>query len=182
MTTDGIDNLRAALKSQYHAALSMLRKAIEACPDDLWVSKDYTNPTWRVVYHTLYYVHFYSRRRMEEFTPWEHHQTGLHDLDDVPSPPEIQQYAELPHRPPQTGVPLTKSEIMAYWEFCDTMIDDAVDAMDLTSPESGFFWYPVTKIEHQIVNVRHIQHHMGQLSERIRIAVDVGVPWVGRRR
>jgi hypothetical protein len=174
--------VRTALKSQYHATLSMLRKAIEQCPDDVWESWDYTNPTWRVVYHTLYFVHLYSRRRLEEFTPWEKHQTMLQDLDDVPGPPELDQYCELPHRPPQTGEPLTKAEIMEYWEWCDGMIDDAVDAMDLLSPESGFYWYPISKIEHQIVNIRHIQHHMAQLSERLRVAADIGVEWVGRRR
>jgi len=181
-SADGLDGVRAALKNQYHASLSMLRKAVEACPDDLWVSKEYTNPAWRIIYHTLYFVHFYSRRRAEEFTPWEKHQTFLQDLDDIPAPPEIQVLGELPHRPPQTGVPLTKAEIMEYWEFCDAMIDDAVDAMDLYSPESGFSWYPISKIEHQLVAIRHIQHHMAQLSERIRAAVDVGVQWVGRRK
>ncbi len=39
--------LRAALKSQYHAALAMLKMAIERCPDDLWTGGDYVNPTWR---------------------------------------------------------------------------------------------------------------------------------------
>jgi len=179
---DGMDIVRTALKHQYHAALSMLRKAIEMCPDDLWVSTEYTNPAWRVVYHTLHFVHLYGSTRLEEFKPWKDHQTGLQDLDDRPSPEEIQQYTELPDRPPITGVPLTKAEVMEYWEFCDAFIDDAVDAMDLLSPESGFFWYPIPKIEHQYVNLRHIQHHMGQLSERIREAVDVGVPWVGRRK
>jgi len=33
---DATRALGSALKSQYHAALAMLRLAIERCPDDLW--------------------------------------------------------------------------------------------------------------------------------------------------
>lgn len=36
--------------------------------------------------------------------------------------------------------------------------------------------------EHRTGAIRHIQHHMGQPSERLREAIDVGVAWVGRRR
>ena len=49
--------LRSALKSQYHAALAMLREAIEKCPDELWASDEYTNRFWRIAYHTLYFTH-----------------------------------------------------------------------------------------------------------------------------
>ena len=77
---------------------------------------------------------------------------------------------------------MTKEETMAYWEFCDAIIDDAVEAMDLFSAESGFFWYPISKFEHQLVTIRHIQHHMAQLSERLRAVQNVGIEWIGRRR
>ena len=94
---------------------------------------------------------------MTSFRPWEHHQTGIHDLDDIPAPPEIQDLTELPHRPPQTGEPYTKGEILTYWAICDEMVDDAIDALDLLSPESGFSWYPLPKLEHQLIAIRHIQ-------------------------
>jgi hypothetical protein len=64
--------LRSALKNQYHAMLSMLRNTIETCPDDLWVSKEFTNPYWRIVYHTLYFLHLYlytSSRKSPIFAP-----------------------------------------------------------------------------------------------------------------
>ena len=50
--------LRSALKSQYHAALAMLREPIERCPDDLWFSRSHPNPFWWGAYHALYYAHF----------------------------------------------------------------------------------------------------------------------------
>ena len=180
--TIDLDVLRTILKSQFHAGLAMLRGAIDRCPDDLWVSKDYTNPFWRVVYHALYYVDLYMQPEAAAFRPWEHHQTMIQDLDDYPAPPEIQELTELPHRPPQTGEPYTKAQMLEYWEICDRMINDAVDRLDLNNPESGFSWYKVPTIEHKIVAIRHVQHHMAQLSERLRTVIDVGVDWVGARR
>jgi hypothetical protein len=59
------------------------------------------------------------------------------------------------------------------------MIDSAVDRLDLNEPESGFSWYKMSKLEHQFVNLRHIQHHTGQLAERIRQATGGAVGWVG---
>jgi hypothetical protein len=103
-------------------------------------------------------------------------------MDDIPAPPELQELVELPHRPPQTGVPYTTQQMLEYWEICDAMIDSGVDKLDLLSEESGFPWYKISKAEHQLVTVRHLQHHMGQLSERLRAAIDVGIDWVGRRR
>jgi hypothetical protein len=182
--TDGAHTselLRTALKSQYHAGLAMLKQAIEKCPDDLWVSRDYKNPFWRIAYHTLYFVHLYIQPSVYAFRPWEHHQTGIQDLDDIPAPPEILELTELPHRPPQTGKPYTKKEVLEYWSFCERMVDDAVDALDLTSPESGFSWYKISKAEHQIVAIRHIQHHAAQLGDRLRKTADVGLDWVGAR-
>ena len=36
--------------------------------------------------------------------------------------------------------------------------------------------------EHQLVNLRHIQHHAAQLADRLRTARDHGVRWVGGSR
>ena len=70
VTADNTSILRAALKSQFHAALAMLKQAIEQCPDDLWVSRDPTNPFWRLTYHTLYFVHLYIQPQAKSFRPW----------------------------------------------------------------------------------------------------------------
>lgn len=179
---NGTEALRAALKSQYHAALAMFREAIERCPDGLWSGSGHTNPFWRIAYHTLYFVHLYTQPRAAGFRAWELHQTGIQDLDDIPAPPELVDLVEPPHRPPQTGVPYTKAEILSYWGVCERMIDGALDAMDLNSPESGFPWYKVPKAEHQLISLRHVQHHTAQLSDRLRTATGAGVDWVGARR
>lgn len=177
-----VELLSSALKSQYHAALAMLRGAIERCPDDLWSSDDYLNPFWRIAYHTLYYTHLYMQPDAASFCAWEHHQTGIQDMDDIPAPPEIQDLVEPPHRPPQTGEPYTRGQILEYLSVCEQMVDGTVGALDLLAEESGFSWYKLSKMEHQLVSIRHIQHHTGQLADRVRAASNVGVDWVGARR
>ncbi len=173
------DQLKHALKSQYHASLAMLHQSIEKCPPELWSGDSYENPFWRIAYHTLYFVHLYIQPDMYSFTPWEHHQTGIQDMDDWPAPADILELTELPHRPPQTGKPYTKADILTYWGICDAMIDEAVNRIDLTRSESGFSWYKISRIEFQFVTLRHIQHHTGQLTDRIRTVSKEGIEWVG---
>lgn len=98
------------------------------------------------------------------------------------APPEIDAIAELPHRPPQTGKPLTKLEVFEYWSVCDNSIDEWVDAIDLLDPESGFSWYKLSKLEHQIISIRHTQHHAAQLADRVRAEADIGIDWVSSGR
>jgi hypothetical protein len=105
------------------------------------------------------------------------------------------QRAAPPHQVPVLSVPHTTTtdlpgirqtlaatrHLLEYWEFCDRMVDDAVDALDLDRAESGFSWYRMSKLEHQFVNIRHIQHHGAQLIDRVRSTAHVGIGWVAAR-
>lgn len=158
--------LQAVLKSQYHASLVMLLEAIEGCPAGLWTSDQYANQFWQVAYHTLFYTDLYLQPVESAFTPWEHHRPGHHRFE-VRADPAI------------LLTPYSVGEIRAYCRRCQDMVDSAVDRLDLTSPESGFSWYRMPKLEHQVVNLRHLQHHTGQLADRLRQVADRGVRWVG---
>ena len=58
------------------------------------------------------------------------------------------------------------------------MPKDALNTLDLTHPESGYSWYTMPKLEHQIVNIRHIQHHAAQLIDRLRNEEALGSRWL----
>ena len=152
--------LRAVLKSQYHASLAMLREAIERCPPGQWSSGGHKNAFWQVSYHALFFAHLYLQRDEAAFTLWEQHRG---EADGV------------------AGEPYTQAQVLQYWEYCDRMVDGAVDALDLDRAECGFSWYRVSKLEHQFVNIRHIQHHAAQLIDRVRSSANVGIPWVAAR-
>jgi hypothetical protein len=161
-----MDAVRSALKSQHRAALAMLRLTIQRCPDRLWISRrGHANPFWRIAYHTLYYTHLYLQPNNRVFRPWKHDQPGIHRMDT----------------PMAGGRPYTKDEVLAYWAICEAMVDD-IDDLDLSAPRSGFSWYPMPKLEHQLVNIRHIQYHQGQLADRLRAATGTGIGWTGAGR
>jgi hypothetical protein len=164
--------LRSALKSQYHAGLAMLRDAIERCPDDVWLATEHRNAFWKVAYHTLFFTHLYLQPKAEAFRPWEGHQGGVQHEDGIGGAADPK--SALPLIPD----PYTKAQVLAYRDVVERMVDGAVDALDLSSSESGFYWYRMSKLEHQLVNLRHLQHHTAQLADRLRASNDIGIAWV----
>lgn len=171
----GTAAVRAILKSQYHAGLAMLRQAIERCDDELWLDARPTNAFWQVAYHALYFTHLYLMKEVSAFRPWAEHQDAVQHPDGIPDP-----HGPDPASPlPLIAKPYSPAQALRYWELCDGMVDGAVDAIDLGSAESGFPWYRMSKLEHQLVNLRHLQHHAAQLADRLRSARDIGVRWVG---
>ena len=120
----------------------MLRETVERCPTDEWSNASHKNAFWQVAYHTLFFAHLYLQRDEAGFQRWGQHRG---DGDGT------------------KGAPYTQAQVLEYRSYCDHIVDSAVDSLDLDSAESGFSWYRMSKLEHQFVNIRHIQHHGGQL-------------------
>jgi hypothetical protein len=150
-----------AIGSQYHAALEMLEKAVAACPDEMWNATEDRNRFWHVAYHTTFFTHLYLQDSREQFVPWEKHRQEVVGLSsDVGS---IEPY--------------NKEDVLAYVAFCRRVVDEKVPALDLGAP-SGFPWLQFDKLELQFYNVRHLQHHTGELMERLGTRAGVDVAWV----
>jgi hypothetical protein len=169
MPREVVMDVRAALKGQYHATLAMLRQAIEQCSDELWDHPADAVAFWRVVYHTLYFTHLYLQQDEATFRPWPRHREGHHDLprSAAGSAPTLDPYSRI--------------DLLEYWRLCDNMVDACVDRLDLDAPGSGFSWHSrIPKFEHQLHNLRHVQHHAAILSCRLRAAPGAGVEfrWV----
>ena len=165
-------DMRSALKSQYHAALATLKSSIEGCPDDLWASPDRPTQFWQIAYHTVFFTHLYLQPDEEAFRPCEFHRQEYQFLGEVPWPP---------HRPPQVEEPYTRSQVLEYWQACEAMIDPGVDRLDLDAADCGFPWYKMPKLEHQMMNIRHAQHHAAELADRVRHAGGTCVDWIGNK-
>jgi hypothetical protein len=170
------DVLRTILKSQLHAALAMLRDGIEKCPDELWYDASRGNAFWQIAYHTVFFAHMYLHRDLEAFQPWERHYADAQHADGLPG--KIDPDSPLPVLPP----PYSRADVLEYWQVCDDMVDPSIDTVDLHRDECGFHWYQLTKLEHQLVNIRHIQHHAAQLADRLRASENIGMRWIGARR
>ena len=152
------------LLSQYRAALAMLKQAIAECPEELWVAEEFRNRTWHVAYHTLFYAELYAHASEAEFTPWAKHRAECRLLGATAE--ELKGVA-----------PYTREELLEYHARCVAAVEKLVPKLPLDGP-SGFDWLPFTKLETHVYNIGHIQHHTGQLAERLRVAQDVGVRWV----
>jgi hypothetical protein len=169
-------DLRTILKSQYHAALAMLRECVERCPETLWYDEQPTTAFWQHAYHALFITDYYLQPTSELFPSWEGHQSDVQHPDGIPGPAD-------PDSPlPLAPLPYSKNDVLTYWSICDGRVDESVDGLDLLSASSGFSWYPIPKLEHQLVNLRHMQHHAAQLADRLRASQDLGIRWVGARR
>ena len=168
-------SIQAALKGQYHAGLEMLRNTAEQFPYGAWTASEHRNAPWQIAYHALYFTHLYLMPNEAAFQPWSGQQSEVQNPDGIGGHPDPK--SALPDIPN----PYTRAQVLTYLTYCDDLVNVAVDALDLESPESGFHWYQVPKLEHQLINLRHLQHHTGQLQDRLRAAADIGVRWVASR-
>lgn len=172
-TIDALSTARVALKSQYHASLEMFKEAIDKCSDELWLDNTHVNAFWQVAYHTLFYVHMYLQPNLESFKPWAENQSNVQYQNGFAGPPKAGSKLLLIPKP------YTKKQVMTFLALCDGMVDGAIDKFDLLEPQSGFPWYTCTKLEHQMISIRHLQHHTAQLGERLRAANGAGLTWLG---
>ena len=156
--------IQRALIGQYRAALAMLRDTLTQCPEVAWTKGDHPRNFWRIAYHALYYTHLYAMPSEADFVPWEKHRPCT-DLWE--NPPVLEAY--------------TKPELLEYLEFIDSNIQAWVLNLDLDSPETGISWYKnMEKLDHQILNIRHLAGHVGQLSELVMLAGVDEVSWSSR--
>jgi len=150
---------QANIQSQFLAALEMLRRVVVQCPDTIWDDRTYRNVFWRVVYHALFYTHLYLCPDGKDFVKWEKHKDEYHRLEPG-------------------GEAYSKAEILEYCELIRQQIPGLVAAAELDAP-SGFSWLPFNRLETHFYNIRHLQQHIGELSERLGVAAHIDVEWVG---
>ncbi|MFC2082539.1 DinB family protein [Candidatus Bipolaricaulota bacterium] len=156
------------IASQIRAALRMLRRSIEACPDTLWNREADHNPFWALAYHTLFFAHLYLSASEDAFQPYKRQVNGhlgygkadLGDWVDL-TPADV----------------FTKADVLAYCGHIDDRTEDLVQSTPLDAP-SGFHWLKFSRGEAHLYNLRHIQHHVGQLNERLRQEEGIGFGWV----
>lgn len=156
--------VKNALGGQYHAGFAMLRQAIEACSPTLWVAGAHPRSFWRIAYHVLFYTHLYLMTEEAAFRCWSKHRDTVTSLWPEDKPPILEPYS--------------KQEVLEYLNWIDANVDNWLELIDLDSPRSGFNWYKCSKLDHQLMNIRHLGTHVGQLSELIMADPAVEIDWV----
>ncbi|HLJ60355.1 MAG TPA: DinB family protein [bacterium] len=149
-----IDYVRKILTGQFGASLCMLNACIQKCPATHWDGRIAKFTFWTVAYHTLCFVDLYLSPNEESFQPRD----GLHPRgwDEF--------HAEIPSRR------FDKSELSAYVAICrqKAVATLAAETRESLERNSGFAWLPFSRGELHVYNIRHVQHHAGQLSAYLR--------------
>lgn len=156
---------KSALAGQYRAALTELQETIRECPDDLWLAGKHPRHFWRIAYHALYYTDLYLEQKSADFKTWPKHASGVTDLwGDTPSFPAY-----------------SKQDLDDYAESIKQSVGSRVTALDIDAKTSGFSYYKnTTKLEHVLINLRHVQEHVGQLRDRL-LENGHETDWLGKR-
>src|SRR5581483_9403349 len=163
-----IEYVRTILTGQFEAALCMLNQCVEACPPEHWEGKIANDSFRQVAYHTLFFTDLYLSPNEDAFVLRDLHQRGGDE------------------RNPTTGAGLPKDETLTYITMCrQKMIETlARETREVLEGPSGFSWRQISRGELHIYNLRHVQHHTGQLSASLRKLGDAFkdpklLPWFG---
>jgi hypothetical protein len=149
-------NIKKILQSQYFAALAMLKQAIVKCPSSVWDAPEDRDKFWFKAYHTLYYAHKYLQIQPRDFVRWKK------------------------HRNPDSQEPLTRDETLEYLGFVEQEVARCIPLTDLEEG-AGFLGNRLSKMELQIINIRHIQEHTGELYERLGSRENTALDWAEQR-
>lgn len=161
--------LKLALEGQFRAGLEQVRQCIERCPDDLWSEGKHPRTFWRIAYHTLYFTHLYFMPLREDFIGFERHQDQAYCLwdDDSEGLPPVE-------------TTYSREEMLGYLQHILDGMHGWLAAIDLESEDSGFYWYRIPKLDHILVNLRHLGIHTGQMQELL-YSRGIDLDWIGRK-
>jgi uncharacterized damage-inducible protein DinB len=163
-----IDYLHNILAAQYEAALCMVNQCVAACGPEYWEGRIANDSFRQVSYHVLFFTDLYLSPDEKAFELRELHHHGGDE------------------RGPNASIGLSKEQTLSYAGVCRAKVAESLARETLESLQgpSGFSWRKHSRGELHVYNIRHIQHHAGQLSAYLR-RVDPALrdakalPWVG---
>ncbi len=160
---------------QFAAAIQMIRSAIEACPDRLWDDRSEGTPFWHLAYHALFFADFYLSDDEKTFQAMEFHEGKAEFL-----PGDYGEYGGVVATPEKS---FRKEQLLSYADHCLRKCDETFGRLTgkRTLEQCGFWWYKLNVGEFLLNNLRHTQHHAGQLALLLRRRADIGIDWLGTR-
>jgi DinB superfamily len=152
---------------QFGAAIDTLENAILACPEELWSDRSEQPEFWYVAYHALFWLDLYLSDAAEGF---------------VPPPPftlsELDPTGLLPERV------YTKIELQTYLGHCRRKCRKTIGALTDEKAHQRFVFGSLELYFGELIlyNMRHVQHHAGQLNLILRQKLDSAPRWVRQTR
>lgn len=158
---------KTTLWRQFGAAIDMLENAMQACPEALWGDRSQKPEFWYVAFHTLFFLDLYLSESEVGFQP--------------PAPFTLDEMDERGLMPERV---YTKEELQKYLEHGRTKCRVTIASMteERARRRCGFSWLEISGEEILLYNMRHVQHHTGQLNLILRQKIDAAPRWVRSAR
>jgi hypothetical protein len=154
---------RTIIWQQFGAAIDMLENAMRACPESIWGDRSLQPEFWYTAFHALFFLDIY-----------------LSDSDSGFAPPAPFTLDELDERGLLPERVYTKEELMKYLEHGREKCRARIAAMteEQAHQRCGFRWLDISVTELLLYNMRHVQHHAGQLHTILRQNAESAPRWV----
>lgn len=165
------DLLKTLLTNQFEAAFCTLNRCVERCPDDGWDGPVGNLAFSQVVFHTLFFADYYLEASDKTLRQQPFHSANTEAFQD---------YEELQTR--KQTLLYEKRFIERYLIHCRTKAIKVLqeESEETLSEPCRFPRKPsMSRAELHVYNLRHIQHHISQLSLRLRLDWEEDIPWFG---
>ncbi len=164
---------QSMIARQFAAAIQMIRLAIEACPEDLWDDRTDGSPFWHLAYHALFFTDLYLSDDEKSFQAMDFHEDKTHFL-----PGDYKEFGGIVTTPEKA---YTRDQLLDYAGHCLRICRETFDKLtdDRSLERCGFWWYELNTGEFLLNNLRHAQHHAGQLTLLLRRRAGIGIDWFG---
>lgn len=157
------DNTKKITWSQFGASIDMLENALKVCPDEIWTTGSKFQDFWYIAYHTLFWLDFYLSSSPDEYSTYS--SIGLTELD-----PE----GILPERI------ISKEELLKFCGHCRNKCRQVIENLTHEKSNQSYKFGSLHLQFPELIfyNMRHVQHHTGQLNLILRLKADIGSGWV----
>jgi len=168
-TTANAPTMVDVLRRHLEPTLEMLGQTIHACPDGLWDARD-TGPRpagppfWQIAYHVLVGLDFWlsDTPQVFRFPPFHRRDALLESGETSP-------------------IALSREQIRGYLEQVVRKSQALLDRLTLgalteEAEFAGKAWTPADRI---LTQIRHVQHHVGQMNGILKHKAYKTPGWVG---
>jgi hypothetical protein len=147
---------------QFGAAIDMLENAVTRCPVEVWTGK---TMFWYKTYHTTFYLDYYLSYDPNSFAP--------------PTPFTLSEFDPTGALPERV---YSREELLGYIEFARKKCHDVCAGFTEENAKKRFInkSRDYSMLEMLVYNLRHVQHHVGQLNMVLRLETNSAPGWVSR--
>ena len=156
-----------AAASLYEAGIAMIESAVRACPEALWAAGAPERSFWYTVFHVLFWTDVYLLGRYEDYAP--------------PAPFTRDEMDPAGLYPSE---PYAKETLLAFAAHCRAHVRSCFAALTdaQAAARCAIERHDCSVAEMHLYNLRHVQHHAGQLQLLLRQGAVTPPRWIGRGR